>query len=84
MGMVYVGTILGNALGKIWTNGAELVSWSFVILSLPGVLLGMLLFFAEEHDHTDWRKGGKGLGLYRLGGLIVLGLFVAIVFGLWP
>lgn len=81
--MVYIGTLLGNALSKIWSGG-QLVSWSFVILSLPGVILGMLLFFAEEHDHSDWRGGGRGLGLYRFGGLIVLSLFVAIVFGLWP
>jgi len=71
--MMFVGTWFAKLVATRIANPATFVTEGFVVLSIPGLVLGTLSYFA-----LDGRKWELNWAL-RIGGIVVLALGVAIV-----
>jgi hypothetical protein len=52
---------------------------SFIILSLPAMVLKLLSMFGGGYLPT-WKSTSGGKALYRMGGILALGLLLYIIF----
>lgn len=78
--MVFIGTISAGWIEGAFTSPAVFLQWSFVVLGIPGLILGVLGKMAKEPD-TDWKRSPLGNTLYRILGIIVFILIIQIVRG---
>lgn len=76
--LVYL--VLAVALGSAFGDGATFAVMSFFILMVPDFILGILWLFGREPKDGDvrWYLRPSMVGLYRVGGVIVLGLTVML------
>ena len=79
--MVFVGTFFANFLHGQFESPSSFVKWSFVLLGIPSLLLGVLEWFADEEGAINWQASGARKFFYRVGGLVFAGLFILIVSG---
>jgi hypothetical protein len=73
--MVFIGTITTAWIQGLFTSPAKFLEWSFVVLAIPGLILGLLGKMTKKPER-DWKKSEVGNILYRLLGILV---FIAIV-----
>lgn len=76
-----VGTILAIYLQSHIHDARTFVISGFVLLGIPGLILSLTNLFGEETNSFDfWKKSKPGTVFYRIGGVIVLGGLVYVVF----
>jgi hypothetical protein len=73
------GIYLARVLSSEIANSEKLILMSFVILSLPAMLIKVLSMFGGGYIPT-WKSTLGGKALYRMGGLLALGLLLYIIF----
>ncbi len=78
--MVFIGTITAGWIEGAFTSPALFLQWSFVVLAIPGLILGVLGKMAKEPE-SDWKRSPLGNTLYRILGIIVFILIIQIVRG---
>lgn len=79
--MVIVGTFFGKWIQSLFQDPIQFISWGFVILGLPGLILQFMNFFADRSAPTNWKYEGPARHLYRAGGVIIFFLIVQIALG---
>ncbi len=74
--MLLVAKLLAALLAHQTTSAAEFIALAFVVLSLPGVILSLVSFFAREGETfgLNWAYRIGGIGVAALGVLIVQGV----------
>lgn len=78
--MVFIGTITAGWIEGAFSSPATFLKWSFVVLAIPGLILGILGKMAKEPEN-DWKSTPIGNTLYRILGIIVFILIIQIVRG---
>lgn len=78
--MVFVGGLFADVVSRAMNNPGLFIAWSFVLLALPGFLLGMLKFVSPSSSQ-EWKSGSIGTYVYRLGGIAIAMLIFAIYQG---
>lgn len=78
--MVFIGTITAGWIEGAFSSPATFLKWSFVVLAIPGLILGVLGKMAKEPEN-DWKSTPIGNTLYRILGIIVFILIIQIVRG---
>jgi hypothetical protein len=73
------GIFLARVLNSEIANSEKLILLSFVILSLPAMLIKLLSMFAGGYVPT-WKLTSGGKAIYRIGGVLALGLLLYIIF----
>ena len=73
--MVFIGTVINAWIEGLFTSPAKFLEWSFVVLAIPGLILGLLGKMAGK-PKSDWKHNSFGNTAYRILGVIV---FIAIV-----
>jgi hypothetical protein len=73
--MVFIGTVTTAWIQGLFTSPAKFLEWSFVVLAIPGLILGLLGKMAKKPER-DWKSSNSGNTFYRLLGIVV---FIAIV-----
>ena len=76
--MTIAGFLLAKFVQSRYPNAQNYVLISFVLLSLPGLILKILELFGEE-GAPDWRVTKVGAKVYRIAGVLVLGTLIYIV-----
>lgn len=79
--MVLIGSIFSVWIQSLFQDPAKFVAWGFVILGLPGLILQFMNFFADRSAPMNWKYEGSARYIYRLGGVVVFLLIVAIALG---
>lgn len=79
--MVFVGTYFAKFLQNQIASPTSLLKWSFILLGVPGLLLGVAEWFADSDHEQKWNEQGFGRAFYRFAGLVVAGIFVLVVTG---
>ena len=78
--MVFVGYIFSNWVQGQFSNPQTFISWSFVILTFPGIFFAALSWIAKAPEKS-WRADKNGQIAYRILGVVVFLLIVQIVRG---
>ncbi len=78
--MVFIGAITAGWIQGMFTSPSKFLEWSFVVLAIPGLILGFLGKMADE-PATDWKQTQLGNALYRVMGILVFLLIIQIVRG---
>lgn len=78
--MVFIGAITAGWIQGMFASPARFLQWSFVVLAIPGLILGILGKMAQE-PARDWKRSPLGNTLYRILGIIVFILLIQIVRG---
>ncbi len=76
--MTLSGTLCAEFSSQFFTNPRDLLTWGFVILSVPGLVISMLGLFADESHKLDWKKSNPGKLVYLVGALVVFYLLSQI------
>lgn len=64
----------------VFSDPKVFISWSFVLLAIPGLFFGVLKSFAAPSS-SDWKLSKFGKVIYRLGGIAIALLIFAIYRG---
>jgi hypothetical protein len=64
----------------MFTSPTKFLEWSFVVLAIPGLILGFLGKMSGE-PAKDWKQTPLGNTFYRILGIIVFILIIQIVRG---
>jgi hypothetical protein len=78
--MVFIGTFTAAWIQGLFDSPRTFLAWSFVVLAIPGLILGLLDNMADEPSR-DWKKHPFGNTLYRVLGVVVFLLIIQIVRG---
>lgn len=78
--MVFIGTITAGWIEGAFSSPATFLQWSFVVLAIPGLILGILGKMTKEPE-SDWKRSPFGNTIYRILGIIVFILIIQIVRG---
>jgi hypothetical protein len=78
--MVLIGTFFANLVRKLYDNPGEYLTWSFVLLAIPGTIFALLKIVAAPLS-LDWTQSEFKRIVYKLGGLIIGGLILAMYLG---
>jgi hypothetical protein len=78
--MVFIGTVAAGWIEGAFASPATFLKWSFVVLAIPGLILGILGKMVKE-PANDWKISPIGNTLYRILGIIVFILIIQIVRG---
>ena len=78
--MVFVGGFFADNVKRLFSNPADFVTWSFVVLAIPGLVLSLAGIFATS-PQRDWKESGFGTLVYRVGGIAIALLIVAMYQG---
>ena len=68
--MVFVGGLFANWVQSQFAQPEEFITWSFVLLAIPGLALSLISMIAGN-PRRDWKDGRLGTIVYRLGGVAV-------------
>jgi hypothetical protein len=77
--MLYFGAIYQLYIRAQFANTSQFLHWSFVLAAIPGFLISILNLFSKKPDRIHWSHGPVARYPWRLGGLIVYLVFIAIV-----
>ena len=78
--MIFIGGFFANWVQSLYSTPQEFITWSFVVLTIPGLVLSLLGNFATS-PKRDWKGTKLGKFVYRFGGVIVAALIIAIYRG---
>jgi hypothetical protein len=78
--MVFIGTVTAGWIEGAFSNPSTFLKWSFVVLAIPGLILGILGKMVKE-PANDWKSSPVGNTFYRILGIIVFILILQIVRG---
>lgn len=78
--MVFVGGLFAQWAESQFSSPLQFISWSFVILAIPSLLISLFSLFAES-PRWDWKSSVLKSLIYRFGGIIVATLILAMYFG---
>lgn len=78
--MIFIGGFFANWIQSLYKTPQEFITWSFVVLAIPGLVIALLGNFAAS-PQRDWKKSSVGKYVYRFGGIIVALLIIAIYRG---
>jgi hypothetical protein len=78
--MIFVGGLFAQWAESQFTSPLQYISWSFVILAIPGLLISLFSLFAES-PRWDWKSSALKSFVYRFGGIIVATLIIAMYLG---
>jgi len=76
--MTISGTLCAEFSSQFFANPRDLLTWGFVILSVPGLVFSMMGLFADESHKLDWKKTNPGKLVYLAGALVVFYLLSQI------
>jgi hypothetical protein len=76
--MTVSGTLCAEFSSQFFANPRDLLTWGFVILSVPGLVFSMMGLFADESHKLDWKKSNPGKLVYLAGALVVFYLLSQI------
>ena len=76
------GNLGGNSTGQYVSGGSpkDFLKWSFVLLTIPGLIIAVLEWFAKE-PKADWKESNQGRWIYRVASVIIFVLAVQMVRG---
>ena len=78
--MIFVGSAFAKWVEGRFSNPADYIAWSFVILTIPGLILKFAGDFASKPT-VDWKATGTGRWVYRFVGVAVFLIMVQVVRG---
>lgn len=78
--MVFIGGLFSQWIQSLFDDPSTFISWSFVLLAIPGFLLGMMKIFSLSPS-GNWKSTPFGSNLYKVGGIIIAALIVAMYQG---
>ena len=78
--MIFVGSVFAKWVEGRFSNPADYIAWSFVILTIPGLILKFAGDFASKPT-VDWKATGTGRWVYRVVGVAVFLIMVQVVRG---
>jgi len=79
--MTLLGTLFAQLSAKIFTDPHDFLTWGFVLLSVPGLVLGIVGLLSDDKNAGALRHHPIGLWIYRVGGIAVFYLIVQIAIG---
>ena len=78
--MVFIGAFFAEWVQGLFTSPESFVLWSFVVLSIPGLVLSLLTIVSGV-PNSDWKTTPVGTWVYRIGGIAVAGMIFAMYRG---
>ena len=78
--MVFVGAFFASWVQGLFASPSDFITWSFVVLAIPGLLLSLLGNFSTT-PKRDWKKSNTGRYVYRVGGVAIAALVFAMYQG---
>ena len=79
--MTLLGTLFAKLSEHIFKNPEDFLTWGFVLLSIPGLVIAILGLLSDEKSSISIRNHKIGLWIYRIGGLVILYLIIQIAIG---
>jgi hypothetical protein len=76
--MTITGALCAEFSSQFFANPRDLLTWGFVILSVPGLIFSVLGLFADESHKFDWKKSNPGKLVYLAGAVVVFYLLSQI------
>jgi hypothetical protein len=78
--MIFIGSVFAKWVESRFSNPADYIAWSFVILTIPGLILKFAGDLAEK-PRNDWKTSVAGRWVYRIAGVAVFLIMVQVVRG---
>lgn len=78
--MVFIGAFFATWVQGLFTSPESFITWSFVVLAIPGLVLSLLGNFSTSPSR-DWKKSKFGVYMYRIGGVAIASLVFAMYQG---
>ena len=79
--MTILGTLAAKLGQSIFEDPEQFLTWGFVLLSIPGLVLGILSLLTDDKQSGSLRHHSLGLWVYRIGGIAIFYLIVQIAIG---
>ena len=78
--LVFIGAMFGSYMQGLFQSPKDFLKWSFVLLTIPGLIIAVLEWFAKE-PKADWKESNQGRWIYRVASVIIFVLAVQMVRG---
>lgn len=78
--MIFVGSAFAQWVESRFSNPADYIAWSFVILTIPGLILKFAGDFASK-PRSDWKVTVIGRWIYRVIGVAIFLIMIQVVRG---
>lgn len=78
--MIFVGSAFAQWAESRFSNPADYIAWSFVILTIPGLILKFAGDFASK-PRSDWKVTVIGRWIYRVIGVAIFLIMIQVVQG---
>jgi hypothetical protein len=79
--MTAMGTLFARFSENLFTDPQVFLTWGFVLLSIPGFLLGLLTLISDDKSAGTMREDKVGKWIYRIVGVYVFYLILQIAQG---
>ena len=79
--MTALGTLFARFSENLFTDPQVFLTWGFVLLSIPGFILGLLTLISDDKDASTLREDKVGKWIYRIVGVYVFYLILQIAQG---
>jgi len=79
--MTILGTLFAKLAHTLFNNPEDFLTWGFVLLSIPGLFIGILGLLSDDKNSGSLRNHPVGLWVYRIGGVVVFYLIIQIALG---
>jgi len=79
--MTVMGTLFARFSENLFTDPQVFLTWGFVLLSIPGFILGLLTLISDDKNASTLREDKVGKWIYRIVGLYVFYLILQIAQG---
>jgi hypothetical protein len=79
--MTALGTLFARFSENLFTDPQVFLTWGFVLLSIPGFILGLLTLVSDDKDSSTLREDKVGKWIYRIVGVYVFYLILQIAQG---
>ena len=79
--MTATGTLFARFSENLFTDPQVFLTWGFVLLSIPGFILGLLTLITDDKDAGALREDKVGKWIYRIVGVYVFYLILQIAQG---
>lgn len=79
--MTAMGTLFARFSENLFTDPQVFLTWGFVLLSIPGFILGLLTLISDDKDAGALREDKVGKWIYRIVGVYVFYLILQIAQG---
>ena len=79
--MTILGTLFAKLGQSIFEDPEQFLTWGFVLLSIPGLVIGILGLLSDDKQSGSLRNHPVGVWVYRIGGIAIFYLIVQIAIG---